>query len=177
MPLPASSGSEGVGIHVYEMEILLHRTQCMWDDRRGDHIAVTGENRDLLGELDDLRIEHDTIVARNRALTRQLRTTCLARDRLANKIEAVKTANTILRGQLKTAREELATRDSTIEELEEENTDLRKENEDLLPDDDIPSDGDGMDWSDSSDQDDDDLLGDADEDTEEVMFEVNDGQD
>ena len=44
-----------------------------------------------------------------------------------------------------TCREELATKDSTIDELEEENTDLRKDNEDLLPDDDIPSDGDGMD--------------------------------
>ena len=74
------------------------------------------------------------------------------------------------------AREELATRDSTIEELEEENTELREENEDLLPDDDIPSVGNGMDWVDQSDQEDDDLLGDE-EDPEEILFDGDDGQD
>ena len=53
--------------------------------------------------------------------------------------------------------------------MEEENTELHKENEDLLLDDDIPSDGDGMDVSDQSDQEDDDLLGDE-EDPEEILF-------
>ena len=93
----------------------------------------------------------------------------MGRTRLTKKVEALQKANAILRGRLKTAREDLATRDSTIEELEEENTELRKENEDLLPDDDIPSDGDGMDVSDQSDQEDDDLLGDE-EDPEEILF-------
>ena len=56
MPLPSLPDSEGLGTHLSEMEILLHRTQCMWDDLRGDHIVVTAENQDLLGELDDRRI-------------------------------------------------------------------------------------------------------------------------
>ena len=121
------------------------------DDLREDHILITAEHIKVVGELDSLRVEHDTVMARNRALTSQLQTTRLARDHLAKKIDIVQSANAILCGRLKTCREELATKDSTIEELEEDNTDLRKENEDLLPDDDIPSDGDGMDWSDPSD--------------------------
>ena len=60
----------------------------------------------------------------------------------------------------------MATRDSTIEELEEENIELRKENEDLLPDDDYPSDG--MDVSDPSEQEDEDAA--EEEDPEEILF-------
>ena len=107
----------------------------------------------------------------------QLWTTRLGRSRLTKKVEALQEANAILRGRLKAAREELATRDSTIEELEEENTELCEENEDLLIDDDIPSDGDGMDWVEQSDQEDDDLLGDAEEDPEEILFDGDDDQD
>ena len=99
----------------------------------------------------------------------------MARDRLVKKVDGVQTANAILHGRLTTCREEMATKDSTIDELEEENTNLRKENEDLLPDDDIPSDSDGMDWSDPSDQDVDDLRGDQEEDPEEVVLEVSSG--
>ena len=106
-----------------------------------------------------------------------MRTTRLGRDRLTKKAEALHTANTILRGRLKTAREDLATRDSTLEELEEENDELRKENEDLLPDDDIPSDGDVMDLSDPSDQEDDDHARDSEEDPEEILFDGDDGGD
>ena len=68
-------------------------------------------------------------------------------------------ASAVLHGRLKTAREELATRDSTLEELEEEVSELRKENEDLLPVNEVPSNVDGMDMSDQSEQDDDDLIG------------------
>ena len=101
----------------------------------------------------------------------QLRTTRLARTRLSKKVEALQEANAILHGRLKTTREDLATRDSTIEELEEENTGLRKENEDLLPDDDVPSDG--MDMNDPSDQEDDDGRG-SEEDPKEILFDGDD---
>ena len=72
----------------------------------------------------------------------------MGRDRLTKKIEALQEANAVLRGRLKTTREDLATRDSSLEELEEEVNELRKENEDLLMIDDVPSDVDGMDMSD-----------------------------
>ena len=128
-------------------------------------------------QLDAVRTAHDTNVAKGLALGSQLRTTRLGRNRLTKKVEALQETNAILRGRLKTAREDLATRDSTIEELEEENTGLREENEDLLIDDDIPSDSDGMDWVEQSDQEDDDLLGDEEEDPEEILFEVESDQD
>ena len=149
LPLPYPYAPEYVpdslGPHLEDMEFFLHYTQR---------------------NLDVLRVEHHTTTAKNRALGVQLRTTRLARTRLAKKIEALQNANTILHGRLKTAREDLATRDSTIEELEEENIELRKENEDLLPDDDYPSDG--MDVSGPSDQEDDDAA--DEEDPEEILF-------
>ena len=150
-----------MGPHLGDMEILLHRTQSRLDDLRLDHQAATAAKHALTAELDelraehhitfeengalahqlfDLRKEHEVTTARNRALASQLRATRLGRSRLTKKVEALQEANAILRGRLKTAREDLATRDSSIEELEEEITELRKENEDLLPDDDIPSD-------------------------------------
>ena len=60
-----------------------------------------------------------------------------------------------------------------MEGLEEEIAELRRENEELLPVDDVPSDLEGMDVSDESEQDDDDQLGEE-EDPEEVIFEVED---
>ena len=99
----------------------------------------------------------------------------MGRSHLTKKAEALQETNAILRGRLKTAREDLATRDSTLEELEEEITELRRENKDLLPVNDIPSDTDGMDMSDQSDQEEDDLLGDE-EDPEEILFDGDDGQ-
>ena len=93
----------------------------------------------------------------------------MGRTRLARKIEALLEANAEMRGKLKTVRADLATRDSTLEELEGEVDELRRENEELLSVDDIPSDTGGMDMSDESEQDDDDLLGEE-EDPEEVLF-------
>ena len=165
-----------MGPYLGDMEILLHRTQCNWDDLRREYNIITEENYALAVQLDEVRTVHDTSTTRNLALASQLRTTRLGRNRLTKKVEALQTANTILRGRLKTAREDLATRDSTIEELEEENTELHEENEDLLPDDDIPSDGAGRDWVEQSDQEDDDLLGDE-EDPEEILFDGDGGQD
>ena len=88
-------------------------------------------------------------------------------------VATIQESSAVLRGKLKTAREELVTRDSTLEELEEEISELRKENEDLLPVDEVPSDDDGMDMSDQSDQDDDDRVGEE-EDPEEYVYEVDD---
>ena len=146
-PIEYQFDPAGLGPHLEDMEFLLHYTQS---------------------RLDSLRVEYGTTSARNRALEGQLRTIRLDRNRLVKKVEALQSANAILRGRLKTARADLATRDSAIEELEEENTGLRKENEDLLPDDDIPSDD--MDVSEPSEPEDDDLLGDE-EDPEEILFE------
>ena len=141
-----------MGRHLEDLEFFLHYTQR---------------------SLDLERMETHTITARNTALEGQLRTTRLARTRLSKKVEALQEANTVLRGRLKTGPEDLATWDSTIEELEEENTELRKENEDLLPDDDFPSDG--MDVSDPSDQEDDDAV--DEEDPEEILFDGDDAED
>ena len=155
LPLPSAQDPDGVGPHLEDMEILLHRTQCRLDDQRIGHRTTIMENIGLVAELVelrgefhitseqsgalarqlfDLRKEHDVTTARNLALAGQLRTTRLGRSRLTKKVEALQEANAILRGLLKTAREELATRDSTIEELEEENTELHEGNEDLLID-------------------------------------------
>ena len=65
LPLPFSPDPDGMGAHHTDMELLLHHTQCILGDLRGDHIVVITENRDLLGELDDLRVEHDITTARN----------------------------------------------------------------------------------------------------------------
>ena len=124
--------------------------------------------------LDLQRMETHNVTARNAALEGQLRTTRLARTRLSKKVEALQEANVVLRGRLKTAREDLATRDATIEELEEDNSELHRENEDLLLDDDVPSDG--MDMSDPSDQEDDDAR-ESEEDPEEILFDGDDGGD
>ena len=88
-PLPFSPDPEGLTPHVTDMEILLHCTQCSLDDLREDHIIVTVEHHDLVGDLDSLRVEHDTVKERDRDLTSQLRTTCLARDHLAKKMDGV----------------------------------------------------------------------------------------
>ena len=197
MPLPFAPDSATVGPHLDDMEILLHRTQCRLDDLRFDHRHTTVANQALVAEVEELRSEldvtteqtaalthqlfelrqeHDATVARNRALESQLRTTRLARNRITKKVEVLEEASSVLRGRLKTAREDLATRDSTVEELEEEITELRRENEELLPVDDVPSDFDGMDMSDESEQEDDDLVGEE-EDPEEVVFEVEDDDD
>ena len=121
----------------------------------------------------ELRKEHDVTVARYRALTGQLWATRLGRDRLIKKVVTLQESGAVLRGKLKTAREEIVTRDSTLEELEGEVSELRKENEDLLPVDEVPSDDDGMDMSDQGDQDDDDLIGEK-KDLEEYVYEVDD---
>lgn len=145
-PVPFPYPPNDLGYHLDDMEYLLHRTQFT---------------------LTTLRVEHENEVARNRALERQLRATRLAHTRLAKKKEALQAANTTLCDRLKTVREDLATRDSRIKELEEEHAELQKEYDDLLPNDDIPSDG--MDMSEPSDQEDDDLAGDE-EDPEEILF-------
>ena len=124
IPLPLSPDPDGMGPHLEDMEILLHRTQCRLDDLRLDHHATTAENRALTAELDelraehhitseengalahqlfDLRKEHEVTTARNRALASQLRATRLGRNRLTKKVEALQEANAILRGRLKTA--------------------------------------------------------------------------
>ena len=198
VPLPFEPDSVTIGPHLDDMEILLHRTQHRLDVLRVGQHATTVANHTLTAEVEGLRSEldvttgqiaaltqqlfesrkeHGVTAARNLALASQLRTTRLGRNRLTKKVEALQETNAILRGRLKTAREDLATRDSTIEELEEENTELREENEDLLIDDDIPSDSDGMDWVEQSDQEDDDLLGDEEEDPEEILFDGDDDQD
>ena len=100
----------------------------------------------------------------------------MAHDRLTKKVEVLEDANSVCRGRLKTAREDLATRDSTMEELEEEITELRRENTELLPVEEGPSGLDGMDMSDASEQADDDLL-EEEEDPEEVVFVVGDDDD
>ena len=63
----------------------------------------------------------------------------------------------------------LALRDERITELEEENQELRKANDDLLPDDDYPTDD--MDVDPESDQEDDDLRDDVPGETELVVSE------
>ena len=63
----------------------------------------------------------------------------------------------------------LAVRDKRITELEEENEELRKANDDLLPDDEDPTDD--MDVDLESDQEDDDLHDDAPEESEPVVSE------
>ena len=93
----------------------------------------------------------------------------MARDRLTKKVAVLEDANSLCRGRLKTAREDLATRDSTMEELEEEITELQRENTELLPVEEGPSGLGGMDMSDASEQDDDNLL-EEEEDPEEVVF-------
>ena len=145
-------------------------------DPMGSHLADTEYFlRSTQHRLDTLRVELETLAARNRALETQLQAAKRGRTYYTKKAKACQDANTILRGRLKTAKEDLATRDARIEELEEENDELRKENNDLLPDDDVPSDG--MDMSDPSDQEDDDLAGDSEEDPEERIIEVDDGDD
>jgi chromosome segregation ATPase len=139
-------------------------------------VDVTSEQSGALTQqLFALRIEHDATVEKNRVLTGQLRATRLGRDRLVKKIAALQESSAVLRGKLKTAREEVVARDSTLEELEEEVGELRKENEDLLPIDEVPSDVDGMDMSDQSDQEDDDRDGEE-EDPDEYVYEVDDDQ-
>ena len=176
-----------------DMEILLHCTQCRLDDLRIGQRAIVVVNHALTAEVEglraevditaeqsealvqqlfELRKEHDITVAKNRALTGQLRATRLGRDRLVKKVATLQEASAVLRGRLKTAREELATRDSTLEELEEEVSERRKENEDLLPVDGVPSDVDGMDMSDQCEQDD--HLIREEEDPEEYVYEVDD---
>lgn len=197
LPLPFAHDPEDVGPHFEDMEFLLHHTQRRLDTVRLGRLSTTAENLVLTAELDklrtlhhitseengalalqlfELRKEHEISTARNRALASQLRATRLGRNRLAKKIESLQVANTTLRGRLTTAKEDLATRDSTLEELEEEIVELRKENADLLPVDDIQSDTDGMDMSDQSEQDDDDLLGEE-EDPEEILFDGDFSQD
>ena len=66
----------------------------------------------------------------------------------------------------------MSARDSRIDELEGEIAELHKENDDLLPDDDISSDG--MDMNEPSNQEDDDLAGDDGEDPEELLFDLED---
>ena len=125
------------------MEVLLHRTQRRLDDLRLDHHHTTYVHQALIGEVDELRAElhvsqeesgalaqqlsqlreeFEASTAGNRALASQLRTTRLARDRLTKKVAVLEDANSVCHGRLKTAREDLATRDSTMEELEEEIT-------------------------------------------------------
>ena len=153
LPVPYPYSPDSMGRHLEDLEFFLHYTQR---------------------SLDLQRMETHTVTARNAALEGQLRTTRLSRTRLSKKVEALQEANAVLGGRLKMAREDMATRDSTIEELEEENTELRKENEDLLPDDDVPSDG--MDMSAPSDQEDDDAR-ESEEDPEEILFDGDDGGD
>ena len=83
--------------------------------------------------------------------------------------------HTVLRDRLKTAREGLATRGSTLEELEEEVEDLRKENDKLLSVADIPTDTEGMDVSEPSDQEDDDMVA-SEKDPEEILFDGDSAQ-
>ena len=137
--LPFSLDPEGFAPHLTDMEIMLHRTQMSLDSAREELIVCAAENHFLATELDELRSEfhvtseengalaqqlfalreeHEAITARNRAFSSPLRTTRLARDRLVKKVEGVQTINAILRGRLTTCREELATKDSTIDELE-----------------------------------------------------------
>ena len=115
------------------------------------------------------------MTAKNCALETHLQAAKKGRTYFTKKAKACQNANTILRGRLKTAKEDLATRDARIEELEEENDELCKKNADLLPDDDVPSDG--MDVSDPSDQEDDDLAGDSEEDPEERLINLDDDGD
>ena len=63
----------------------------------------------------------------------------------------------------------LAVRDERITELEEENEELRKTNDDLLPDDEYPTDD--MDVDPESDQEDDDLRDDVSGETEHIVSE------
>ena len=72
IPLPLSPDPDGMGPHLEDMEILLHRTQCRLDDLRIDHHTTAAENRALTAELGELRTEHHVTSVENGALARQL---------------------------------------------------------------------------------------------------------
>ena len=96
LPLPYPYQPDRMGTHLADSEYFLHATQH---------------------RLDTLRVELETLTARNRALETQLQAAKRGRTYFTKKAKACQDANTILRGRLKTAKEDLATRDARIEEI------------------------------------------------------------
>ena len=188
-PLGGDDDSE-LGPHLDEMEQLLHHTQTRQDVERGARRQATQDIRMLATEahrlgaevdtlstqrvslaqqLLDARKERDTAIAKSAALEGKLRTSHRARTRLSIKMDTLESTVIVLRDRLQTARQDLAAREATLEELDEEVEDLRRENDEFMALDDIPSDSGGFDMSESSDPDDDD-SDDSDEDPDEILF-------